>query len=74
MRCAALRDLAAFWEADIVAPFSFTSDVGGNRDCEKESERVRAAGSMSGMLDSWWSSGTRLLSYGRRRRIRVPGA
>lgn len=73
MRCAVLTALYVLWEAEAAFPFGLEGAVNESRGCEKESERVRAAGSMSGMLSRWCSSGKRLVPYRRRRRIRELG-
>ena len=70
MRCAVLTDLDVFCEAEAACPFDLEVILDDTKGCVKESERVRAAGSMSGILGRWCSSGKRLVSYGRRRRIR----
>ena len=49
MRCAALTVLKAFCEGSAEIPFGCLTDRAPGKAADTESERLRAAGSMSGM-------------------------
>ena len=53
MRWAALTDFASFWEASVETRLTCLSDRDEGLAVVRESERLSAAGSMSGMLRAW---------------------
>ena len=73
MRCAELVGFVDFCEDDAEVPLSFVVVRGASVGCEMESERLRAAGSMSGIVPVGINSveAAAWSFYGRGRRITV---
>ena len=70
MRWAEVTGFDAFCEGAEAFPLSFTGRLGGGSGCMNESERVSAAGSISGMLSYWYFGERACCLYTLRRLIR----